>query len=53
MGELVVAGLLLGVVLVNLLINPGHLIPQLHQLEVEVSAEEAHLALTDSGFLLT
>ena len=51
--ELVVGRLLLGVVLVNLFVHPRHLIPHLHELEVEVSAEEAYLTLTDSGFLLT
>ena len=51
-GELVVGRLLLAVVLVNLLVDPGHLVPHLHELEVEMCAEEAYLALTDLGLLL-
>ena len=46
--KLVVTGLLLRVYLINLLINPGHLIPELHQLEIEVSTEETNLTFTDS-----
>ena len=53
MGELGVGCLLLGVVLIYLLVDPGHLVPHLDEFEVEVSAEEAHLALADFGFLLT
>ena len=51
-GELVVGALLLGVVLVSLLVNPGHLVPQLHELEVEVGAQEANLALANLACLL-
>ena len=46
-GELVVARLLLGVVFIDFLVDPRHLIPHLHQLEIEVGAQESHLALTN------
>ena len=57
-GELVIRRLLLGVVLIDFLVDPGHLVPELDEFEVEVSTEETHLTLADAGglgtkFLLT
>ena len=53
MSKGVVWCLLLSVVLINLFINPWHLVPQLDQLEVEMSAEETHFTFADvSGFLI-
>ena len=48
-GELVITGLLLSCFLEDDFVNPGHLIPKLDQLEVEVSAEEAGLTHAHLG----
>ena len=48
-GELVISGLLLSSFLEDNFVNPGHLIPKLDQLEVEVSAEEAGLTHAHLG----
>ena len=53
MAEGVVGSLLLSVVLIYLFVNPGYLIPQLDELEVEVCAEEADLTLTNLRGLST
>ena len=55
-GELVITGLFLSCFLEDDFVNPGHLIPKLDQLEVEVSAEEAgfthaHLGSFGTEFL--
>ena len=46
-GELVVGSLLLSVVLIDFLVDPRHLIPHLHQFEVEMCAKEANFSLAD------
>ena len=48
MGEDIVAGLFLTVAAVYFLVNPGHAIPQLHQLEVEMGTEETGLGFADN-----
>ena len=47
MSELVVRRLLLGMIFINILIHPRHLIPHLHEFEIEVGTKEAHLSLTN------
>ena len=49
--ELIVTSLLLRVNSIDLLIDPGHLIPELYELEIEVGTEETDLTLTDGSCL--
>ena len=48
MRELIVGCLFLAVVLIDFLVDPGYLVPQLYELEVEVGTEEAYLTFADS-----
>ena len=45
--ELIITGLFFRVYRVDLLVNPGNLVPHLHQLEVEVCTEETDLTFAD------